>query len=363
MKYLDEFRNRRLALSISAKIRAAAPRRKINLMEVCGTHTQSFRRFGLARLLPENIKLISGPGCPVCVTAQGYLDAAIRLAQNKEVIIATFADMLRVPASRSSLEREKTRAGNIRMVYSPLDSLGIARQNPDKKVVFLAVGFETTVPAVALSVLAARKAKIRNIFFFSSLKLIPPAMAYLLQDKRLNLDGFLCPGHVSAIIGLEPYEFIPEKYGVACCVSGFEPLDMLEGIYLLLRQIACGRPKVENQYRRLVSRKGNLKALRLAGEVFCVSPGLWRGLGVIPQTGLRLKKEFSRFDAEKMLGVSYSQDTAGKDKKNCRCAEVLKGLIQPLDCPSFAKICTPAYPLGPCMVSYEGACNAYYKYG
>ncbi len=362
MKYLDEFRNRRLALKLSAKIKAISPKGKVNLMEVCGTHTQAFRRFGLAKLLPANIRLISGPGCPVCVTPEDYLDAAIRLTQDKEVILVTFGDMLRIPGSKSNLEKEKTRAGNIRLAYSSLESLNIARSNPGKKVVFLAVGFETTSPAIALSILMASKEKIRNLFFLSSLKLIPPAMEYLLRDKRLSLDGFLCPGHVSAIIGSHPYEFIPRKYGVACCISGFEPLDMLEGIYLLLSQIVRKEPKVENQYCRLVSREGNLKALRLMQEVFCVSAGSWRGLGVIPKSGLKIRKELLRFDAERMFGISYSQKTGRKNQKNCRCIEVLKGLISPLECPAFAKSCNPAHPLGPCMVSYEGACNAYYKY-
>ena len=229
-------------------------------------------------------------------------------------------------------------------------------------MVFLAVGFETTAPAIALSMLMASKEKIENLFFLSSFKLIPPAMEYLLRDKRLNLDGFLCPGHVSAIIGSRPYEFIPKKHGVACCISGFEPLDMLEGIYLLLRQIARKEPKVENQYSRLVSRSGNLKALRLMQKVFCVNAGSWRGLGVIPKSGLKIREEFSRFDAERVFGISYSQKTGKKTNRNCRCIEVLKGLASPLDCPCFAKSCSPLHPLGPCMVSYEGACNAYYKY-
>lgn len=361
MKYVDEFRNPRLVEKICAKIAALNPGNTINIMEVCGTHTQSFCRFGLDELLPKNIRLISGPGCPVCVSSQGYLDAAIELAKNNKVIIATFGDMLRIPGSCSSLEKEKTNFGNVSVVYSPLDALAIAKAHPDKKIVFLAVGFETTAPAIALSILASQKQKLKNIAFFSALKLIPPAMKYLLLDKRLKIDAFLCPGHVSAIIGTKDYAFIPKQYKRACCIAGFEPVDILEGICIILEQIILKKPYVANQYTRVVAQSGNNKAQGIMNRVFKVGAAEWRGFGLIPDSGLALKKSFSGFDASLLFPISrkYSQITPAKQ---CRCGDVLKGLILPLDCPLFNKVCKPHNPIGPCMVSSEGACNAYYKY-
>jgi len=360
MKYVDEFRNPRLVNKIAARIFAINPGGNINIMEVCGTHTHNFCRFGLDNLLPKNIRLISGPGCPVCVSPQEYIDTAIELAKNKDALIATFGDMLRIPGSSSSLEKEKAKSGNVRVVYSPLDAVALAAANPGKSVIFLAVGFETTAPAIALSVLAAKKKKLKNVFFLSSLKLIPAAMKHLLLDKRLKIDAFLCPGHVSAIIGTRAYEFIPKKYKVACCVAGFEPVDILEGICMILEQIIVNKPCCANQYTRVVTKMGNLKAGRIINRVFKVSDAPWRGFGVIPESGLELKKEFSDFDAGKKWG--------GKTKrhsfkfKECRCADILKGLIQPAECRLFAKACRPDNPIGPCMVTSEGACNAHYKF-
>jgi hydrogenase expression/formation protein HypD len=257
-----------------------------------------------------------------------------------------------------------------------LDALNIARQNPNKKIVFLAVGFETTAPTIALTIVSAKKEKLKNLFFFSALKLIPPAMGYLLKDKRAKVSGFLCPGHVSSIIGTRPYEFIPKRHGIGCCVAGFEPLDILEGIYILLRQINEHRPRVENQYMRVVNRRGNLSAQKIIFQVFEKTETSWRGLGRIPKSGLRIKEEFSQFDSEKVLldarrlahgrrrtthdARHTTQDT--RYKTQCKCADVLKGIISPLDCPLFSKVCSPNNPKGPCMVSSEGACNAYYKY-
>jgi hydrogenase expression/formation protein HypD len=362
VKYVDEFRDKKLITALLAQIRRITPPgRGINIMEVCGTHTQSFFRFGLDRLLPANIKLISGPGCPVCVSSQGYIDMAIKLAQNKDVIIATFGDMLRVPGSRSTLEKERAKNGNLAVVYSPLDSLSIARKNPDKKVVFLAVGFETTAPTVALSILAAKKEKLKNIFFFSSLKLIPAAMNYLLQDKRLNINAFLCPGNVSAVIGAKSYRFIPRKHKISCCIAGFEPLDILEGIYFILKQLAKNKPYVANQYARVVLPGGNKKALKFMAQVFKTADASWRGLGNIPGSGLKIKKEFAQFDAEKVFLFKPATGNRQPATK-CKCGDVLKGLINPTGCPLFAKICKPDNPIGPCMVSSEGACNAYYRY-
>ena len=362
MRYIDEFRNKNLIKRITDKIKLYMPPQPLNIMEVCGTHTQSFFRFGLDKLLPPNLKLISGPGCPVCVSAQDYIDKAIVYAQNKDVIILTFGDMLGVPGTKSTLEKERAKGASIRVVYSALDSIKVAQQNPCKKVIFLAVGFETTAPTIALSILRAKKENLKNLFFCSSLKFIPPAMSYLVEDKRLNLSGFLCPGHVSCIIGTKAYEFIPKRYKIACCIAGFEPLDILEGIYLLLQQIIEQRPFVANQYMRVVTRAGNLKAQKIISQVFKIADASWRGLGKIPKSGLKIKKEFSCLDAEKVFPLADKRLAMSDKQKKCRCAEVLKGLIRPDECLLFRKVCSPENPYGPCMVSLEGACNAYYKY-
>lgn len=361
MRYVDEFRNPELVEKIAARIMNLNPGEDINIMEVCGTHTQSFCRFGLDALLPKNIRLISGPGCPVCVSTQGYIDTAIQLAKNEDVVIATFGDMLRVPGSVSSLEKEKANFGNVRVVYSPLEAITIAKRNPDKKIVFLSVGFETTAPTIALTILNAKKEKLKNIFFLSALKLIPPAMKYLLSDKGLKIDAFLCPGHVSAIIGTKDYEFIPKKYGRACCVAGFEPTDILEGIALILEQIIVNKPYVANQYTRIVTKEGNLKAKRIIKRVFAPCDAQWRGFGIIPGSGLKLRNEFASLDATGSFPINKIK-VKSKAAKNCRCADVLKGMILPSECPLFAKACAPENPIGPCMVSSEGTCNAYYKF-
>ena len=362
MKYIDEFRNKNLIKEVLDKIKEIAPKDKINIMVVCGTHMQSFCRFGLDKLLPSNLRLIAGPGCPVCVSSQGYIDSAIKLAGHKGVIILTFGDMLRIPGSFSTLEKERAVHGNVRVVYSAWDSLKIARLNPDKKVVFLAVGFETTAPTIALSIISAKKENLRNLFFFPALKLIPPAMDYLAKDKRLNLSGFLCPGHVSAIIGTRPYEFIPKRYAMPCCITGFEPLDILEGIYLIVRQMVNKKAVVANQYVRVVTRGGNLKAQKIIKRVFNTSDAYWRGLGRIPKSGLKINNEFSKFNVEKIFSITDKEPRVSDKQKKCRCADILKGLISPLDCPLFLRVCSPDNPIGPCMVSMEGACNAYYKY-
>jgi len=361
MKYIDEFRDAKLVKKFAQRIKRIAPSRSINIMEVCGTHTQSFFRFGLDELMPKNLRLIAGPGCPVCVSSQEYIDNAIKLAQQKDTLILTFGDMLRIPGTQSTLEREKTKFGNVRVVYSALDSLKAARLNPDKKIIFLAVGFETTAPTIALSIIAAKKERLNNLFFYSSLKLIPPAMDYLIQDERLNLDAFLCPGHVSAVIGTTAYEFIPRRYKIGCCVAGFEPLDILEGIYLLLEQIAENKPQVQNQYARVVKRTGNARALSIMHKVFEESGADWRGFGVIPKSGLKIRKEFSQFDAGKVFSIKRATGN-GQRATKCKCGDVLKGLISPRSCPLFARACAPANPIGPCMVSSEGACNAYFKF-
>ncbi|MDP2906210.1 MAG: hydrogenase formation protein HypD, partial [Candidatus Omnitrophota bacterium] len=347
---------------LAAKIKKICPPQPLNIMEVCGSHTQSFFRFGLDKILPSNLRLIAGPGCPVCVSSAGYIDAAVSLARKKDVMVLTFGDMLRIPGNKTSLEQERARSGNVRVVYSALESLEAARANPDKKVVFLAVGFETTAPTVALSILAAKKLGLENLSFLTALKLIPPAMEYLAADKQLKVHGFLCPGHVSAIIGTRPYEPIVRKRKITCCVAGFEPVDILEGIYMILRRIVSNDPAVDNQYSRVVKRPGNIEARNFMRRVFAVSKAEWRGLGVIPASGQKIRKEFARFDAEKVFSVSADARGVSPQQKKCRCGDVLKGLIEPPECPLFAAACSPQKPIGPCMVSSEGACNAYFKY-
>jgi hydrogenase expression/formation protein HypD len=330
-------------------------------MEVCGTHTQAFRRFGLNSLLPGNIRLISGPGCPVCVSSSEFIDQAIELAKQNDTIILTFGDMLKVPGANSSLEQERAEGHDIRILYSPLASLKIAEDNPKKRVIFLGVGFETTSPTIGLTIKAADKAKIKNLYFLTSLKLIPPAMKALLKDKRLRIDGFICPGHVSAVIGTKPYAFIPESYKINCCVTGFEPLDMLEGIGILLKDINAKKRKVSNQYRRVVKPEGNRSAKAVLKDVFVISDVNWRGLGVIPKSGLKINSRFIRFDARKIL-IKTKPKRTKPPEKGCCCGDILKGLILPKDCPLFGKRCLPNKPIGPCMVSSEGACNAHYRY-
>lgn len=362
MRYIDEFRNRNLIKRLSEKIETIIPPQEINIMEVCGTHTQSFCRFGMDKILPHNLRLIAGPGCPVCVSSQEYIDSAIELAKNKNTIILTFGDMLRIPGSRSSLEKERAEGANIHILYSAFDSLKFAHKNPGKKIIFLAVGFETTAPTIALSIIAAQKEKIKNLSFFSALKLIPPVMGHLVKDRRLNLSGFLCPGHVSSIIGTNPYEFIPKRYSIPCCVTGFEPLDILEGIYILIEQIVSQRPKVANQYMRVVTKQGNIRAQKIMLKVFKISDAYWRGFGKVPKSGLKIRNEFSQFDTERVFSINNKRYAISDKQKRCRCADILKGLISPLGCPLFAKVCHPDNPIGPCMVSGEGTCNAYYKY-
>lgn len=357
MRYLDEFKNREIANAIVAKIKATTDR-EIHLMEVCGTHTVSIFRSGIRDILPENIHLISGPGCPVCVTPNEDIDTAIEIAK-QDVIFTTFGDMLRVPGSRSSLEQERANGADVRVVYSSLDALSIARQNPDKKVVMFAIGFETTSPTIAGALKSARSEGIRNFYILSSHKLIPPAMRFLIESGETKIDGFICPGHVSTIIGSKAYEFIPKNYLVPCVISGFEPLDILHSILLLVQQIERGEAKVENQYQRVVRPGGNVTALRLLNEVFEVIDAKWRGLGLVPKSGLMLSPSYRDFDAKNAFDVKI---TPANEPQGCLCGEVLRGVKIPLECSSFATTCTPETPVGPCMVSFEGTCSAYYKY-
>lgn len=362
MKYITEYRNKTLSLKIAAKINKALKdyKGKMSLMEVCGTHTHSIFRAGIMKLLSDKIEHLSGPGCPVCVTPNKYIDTAIAYSRLPEIIITTFGDMIKVPGSTSSLEKEKARGGKVQIIYSPLESLQIAKNNPEQKVVFLGVGFETTAPLIASTILEANNEKMKNFYVLAGNKLIPPAMLALLENEEINIDGFICPGHVSTIIGEEPYTPIVEKHGIPSVIIGFEPIDLLEGIEMLVRQITEEKKaRVENQYKRVVRRKGNRKALSLMNKVFDVTDSHWRGLDLLPKSGLSIKKTYSEFDAEKQINVQVEKT---KTHPKCICGEVLCGIKKPYDCTLFSKICTPENPIGPCMVSSEGTCAAYYKF-
>lgn len=359
MKFINEFRNPALAKELVRKLEQVV-KSPITVMEICGTHTMAIFRYGIRGLLPEGFKLVSGPGCPVCVTPQGYLDEAIKLAKQKDVIIATFGDMLRVPGTELSLLQAKTAGSDIRVVYAPLDAVAIAKENPDKKVVFLGVGFETTAPIVGLTIIEAAKLSLTNFSVFSAHKVVPPAMQALAADGDLNLQGFLCPGHVSAVIGSEPYRFLVDKYSVPAVVAGFEPIDVLQGLLSLAELIASGQPQILNNYSRVVKPQGNEHALAVIEKVFVKSPSFWRGIGLIPDSGLAVRAEYSRFDARNVFSI----DAVDKEIPNgCSCGEILKGKKIPTECSLYKTICTPENPVGACMVSTEGTCAAYYKYG
>lgn len=334
--------------------------RPVRIMEVCGTHTVTACRSGLRTLLPENLKLLSGPGCPVCVTPADYIDRAILISRQPDVVLATFGDLLRVPGLSGSLELEKAQGSQIKIVYSALDALELADKRKDKRSIFLAVGFETTAPGIAWVVKMAAEKGIANFNVLGALKTMPPAMAALLNAGDVGIDGFICPGHVSAIIGTRPYEFICRQYHLPCVIAGFEPFDMILAIEMLLDQISSGMAEVQNEYHRSVSEEGNPKARRLIEDVFDPVDVEWRGLGVVPKSGLKLKKEFTSFDAE----VLYPdlKMPARVENLKCLCGEVLRGRVVPNECPLFGRECTPATPQGACMVSSEGACAAYYKY-
>ncbi|HEY4662471.1 MAG TPA: hydrogenase formation protein HypD [Candidatus Humimicrobiaceae bacterium] len=335
------------------------PDHKINIMEVCGTHTMAISRYGLRQLIPESINLISGPGCPVCVTPAGDIDSIIEIAGKYEVSIFTFGDILRVPGSKSSLYNERSEGKDINICYSPADALDFAKNNPERKVIFIAIGFETTIPLTSVIIKRAYREKINNFYIYNTHKLIPEALELLLLDKEVEIDAFLCPGHVSAIIGSKPYNFIAEDYHIPCVISGFEPIDILESIATIIRQINKDISEVDIQYKRVVKEEGNPTAVKLIYEVFDKSDSVWRGLGNIPGSGLKLKKKFLKFDAKTYFPVKRfkSREPAG-----CECGDVLKGIKKPAECRLFSKICKPENPVGPCMVSSEGSCAAYYKY-
>jgi hydrogenase expression/formation protein HypD len=360
MRHVDEFRSPEAVRDLAAAIAALEPP-PMTVMEVCGTHTMAIARFGIRHLLPPQIRLISGPGCPVCVTAQQDVDAFIAVAKQPGVILATFGDMLRVPGSGSSLEAERARGADVRMVYSPTDALDIARRNPEREVVFLGVGFETTAPAVALTVASAAAEGLRSFTVFCVHKLIPPALVALLSGQAPKVDAFLLPGHVSVVIGTRAYEPVAREFRAACVVSGFEPTDILQSILMLVRQIKGGRAEVGNQYTRAVREAGNAPALEALRSVMEPCDACWRGLGQIPMSGLRLRPEYAAHDARVRFHISEAMSAA--EPEGCLCGEVLKGRAEPADCSLFGTQCTPAAPVGPCMVSSEGTCAAWYDYG
>ncbi|NQS88172.1 hydrogenase formation protein HypD [Patescibacteria group bacterium] len=361
MKYISEFRDHKLVGRITHRISRIAKGvgKQIRLMEVCGTHTMAILRYGIKELIPPNIKLVSGPGCPVCVTPTQYIDRACAYA-DKGFLIATFGDMMRVPGSEGSLVEEKSKGRKVRVVYSAMDALKLAKSFPEEKVILLGIGFETTAPTIAASISVAKEEGIRNFMVLCGHKLIPPAMKALMESGEVRINGFLCPGHVSTIIGSRAYEFLARDYDIPCVVTGFEPLDILQGVNLLISQIYQGEAKVENEYARVVTLKGNPAARGLLKKVFRVSDSQWRGMGIIKDSGFSIAKDYSWYDVQTRYPVEV---TSSREKEGCRCGEVLRGLIEPWECALFRNPCNPSNPFGPCMVSIEGACNIHYRFG
>jgi hydrogenase expression/formation protein HypD len=361
MKFVDEYRDPVAARALVSRITEMAGDRHFKFMEVCGGHTHTIYRHGIEHILPETVELVHGPGCPVCVIPMGRIDDAIAVAATPGVTFTSFGDMMRVPGSAGNLLEAKARGADVRFVYSPLDALRLARENPERQVVFFAVGFETTAPSTAVTLLRARAEGVTNFSVFCNHVTIVPPIKAILESPDLRLDGFLGPGHVSTVVGQRPYRFVPSVYGKPLVTAGFEPLDILQAVEMLIAQINEGRCCVENQYTRCVREEGNPKALEVMAEVFELRPHFeWRGLGFISQSALRLSDAFSDFDAElryEVPGVRVA------DPKACQCGEVLKGVIKPWECKVFGTACTPETPIGTCMVSSEGACAAYYNFG
>ena len=333
--------------------------REVTFMEVCGTHTAAVFRAGLRDVLPENLSLLSGPGCPVCVTPNSYLDRALALARLPGVIIATFGDMVRVPGSSSTLEKERAAGADVRVTYSPMEAVALAQENPDRRIVFLAVGFETTAPTIAAAVVEAQQQSLDNFLILPGNKTMPQPMAALVADGDVSLDGFLCPGHVSVITGAQIYEFLARDHGLPCVVAGFEPLDLVQGLSMLVEQVTAGKAEVGIQYTRVVTWEGNAAAQALLARVFVPCDAEWRGLGVIPDSGLALAPKYWRFDAAAQIPVEVEPT---REHAGCLCGQVLKGTHRPTDCSLFRTTCTPETPVGPCMVSNEGTCATYYRY-
>ncbi|MGB9074911.1 MAG: hydrogenase formation protein HypD [Terriglobales bacterium] len=358
MKYLDEYRDARIARALLAEI-AQQARGHWVLMEICGGQTHTIMRYGLDELLPPNLELVHGPGCPVCVTPLETIDKALELASRPEVILVSYGDMLRVPGSRTDLLTVKAQGGDVRVVYSPTEALKIARHNPERKVVFLAIGFETTAPANAMAVWQAKREGIGNFSVLVSHVLVPPAIRALMSSPDCRVNGFVAPGHVCTVMGYEEYDALVRDFRVPIVVGGFEPLDLLEAVLMLVRQLEKGEAKIENQYVRSVSQQGNLPAQRVVKEVFEIADQKWRGIGTIPASGLRVREEYGDYDASRIFGLA---SITAEEPAECISAKVLQGLSKPTDCPAFGMRCTPQYPLGAPMVSSEGACAAYYNY-
>ena len=369
MKYVDEFRRHDLAQKLSAAIHAEVERgRRYNLMEFCGGHTHAIFRYGVQDLMPDNVRFVHGPGCPVCVLPIGRIDNAIALARDHDVILCTYGDMLRVPGSgRKSLLKVKAEGADVRMVYSTQDALKIARDNPDRQVVFFAIGFETTTPPTAVAIRQAQAEGLKNFSVFCNHVLTPAAIQNILESPEVreigtvSIDGFFGPSHVSSVIGSQPYEFFAEEYQKPVVIAGFEPLDVMQSALMLIRQLNEGRHDVENEYTRVVSREGNHKAKALVAEVFELRRSFeWRGLGLVPYSALRIKTAYAEFDAEQRFSVPAVE---ASDVKGCECPRILRGVKKPTDCKLFGTVCTPDNPMGSCMVSSEGACAAYWTYG
>ncbi len=369
MKYAHEFRDPVLAQGLLAQIRDKVARtgatldQPLNIMEVCGGHTHAIFRYGLHEMVPKEIEFIHGPGCPVCVLPMGRVDDCIEIAEQPQVIFATFGDAMRVPGTKKSMLQAKAEGADIRLVYSPLDALAIARNNPDREVVFFALGFETTMPSTALTVLQAAKEGIGNFSLFCNHITVPQPIKALLDDPDMRLDGFVGPGHVSMVVGTRPYDFIARDYGKPIVVSGFEPIDLLQSVLMVVTQIAEGRAEVENQYGRIVPRDGNPQALAAIDAVFEPREKFeWRGLGEIDASGVKMRPAFAAWDAEHKFDVGYGKRREAADPLDARCGDVLKGQIKPVACPLFGSICNPETPVGALMVSSEGACAAYHQY-
>jgi hydrogenase expression/formation protein HypD len=361
MKYVDEYRDPELAKRISNEIAKLSASRPLKIMEVCGGHTHAIYKHGIEDVLPHNIDLIHGPGCPVCVLPMGRIDDAIAIARKDNVIFTTFGDMMRVPGSKGSLLDARADGADIRFVYSPLDALKLARQYPERKVVFFAIGFETTAPSTAVTLLRAKAEGIKNFAVFCNHVNIIPAMKAILDSPDLRLDGFIGAGHVSMVIGMRPYNFVARDHHKPVVIAGFEPLDIIQAVYMIVKQLAEGRSEVENQYSRVVRPEGNVKALQAMAQTMELRPFFeWRGLGFITHSALRVRPEFADWDAELQYEIPGLRVA---DPKACQCGEVLKGVIKPWECKVFGTACTPETPIGTCMVSPEGACAAYFNYG
>lgn len=361
MHLLDSFKDPALARHLLGTIERLAKdiAKPVRLMEVCGTHTVAIARSGLRDILPKNIKLLSGPGCPVCVSSNADIDSIIALTKIPEIIVATFGDMIRVPGSSTSLMQRRSEGSRIEVMYSPLDALKLAKDNPSKQVVFVGVGFETTTPLIAATITRAQKQSLTNFSVLPIHKRVPPALKALVDDASVSLDALILPGHVSTILGAKPYGFLAHDHNIPCAIAGFEPVDILHGLTLLLKQLQEGKAKVEIAYLRAVMPKGNQTAINIINEVFEVCDSSWRGLGVIPNSGLRIREKYAHYDAIKRFDLEIEPT---KEHRGCICGEVLRGAKSPNDCPLFSKACTPASPVGPCMVSSEGSCAAYFRY-